>query len=118
MTVPPMVPNEPQLWMTVNDVFSIKGRGTVLTGRLEGNLPLNVGDILVCDGQRWPVVSIERFRALLNSAEPGSDVGVLVKHVPAGVELWGKTVQFVSSTAPFEGETTRGVPGKFWRRHG
>lgn len=119
MTVPPGMASEPQLWMTIDDAFHIKGRGTVLTGRLEGNVPLNVGDIAVCGGQRWPVTSIERFRMEAGSAEPGSDVGVWVKHVPADAgQLWGMTVQFMPGTAPSGAGTARGISGKLWRRHG
>src|SRR5260370_3221358 len=78
MSMSPMGQDSSQLWMTVSDVFHISGRGTVLTGRIEGTGQLTAGDILACDGWRWPIASIERFRAMLTTAEPGMEIGVLL----------------------------------------
>ncbi len=97
MTMPPMEPIEPQLWMNVADVFFIKGRGTVVTGQLEGNGDLRVGDTLVCEGQHWPVTGIEAFRATLQTVEPGSNIGILLRNGPEADVLRGKLVQFVPS---------------------
>lgn len=97
MTMPPMDPIEPQLWMNVGDVFAIKGRGTVVTGQLEGSGDLRVGDTLVCEGQHWPVSGIEAFRAALQAAEPGSNIGILLRNGPEADVLRGKLVQFVPS---------------------
>jgi elongation factor Tu len=94
MSMPPFGQDQPQLWMTVSDVFHIRGRGTVVTGRLEGNGQLNPGDTMVCNGGRWQVSGIEQFRAVLMTAEPGSDIGVLLKNGPAGDVLRGQNVQF------------------------
>jgi elongation factor Tu len=79
MTMPPGGPGGADLWMTINDVFHIPGRGTVVTGQLEGSVPLNVGDTLVCQGVRWQVSGIEMFRAVLTTAEPGSNIGILLR---------------------------------------
>jgi len=101
MTMPPPDVPEAGLWMHVSDVFHIKGRGTVVTGRLDGAGLLSTGDSLVCDGQRWPVSGIEQFRAILKTAEPGSSIGVLVRGESAvDVLLRGKLVQFVPGAGP------------------
>jgi elongation factor Tu len=120
MTTPPMDSALPELWMNVTDVFSIRGRGTVVTGRLEGNGLLSLGDIAVCDGVRWQVSGIEQFRSVLTTAEPGSNIGVLLRDAPAGNALRGRTLQFEPSGR------TAGAPGpqftvlapkkKLWRR--
>jgi translation elongation factor EF-Tu-like GTPase len=39
MTMPPAGPAGASLWMTISDVFHIPGRGTVVTGLLEGGVP-------------------------------------------------------------------------------
>jgi translation elongation factor EF-Tu-like GTPase len=109
MTIPPVDQDAPQLWMTVSDVFHIKGRGCVVTGRLEGNFRLSVGDALIGDdGQRWQIGMIEARGATLTAAEPGMDIGALLKGGPAGDELRGKTVQFELGSAS-------GLKKKRWR---
>jgi elongation factor Tu len=84
--------------MTVSDVFTIKGRGTVVTGRLEGTGQLNVGDTLVWEGQHWPVSGLEQFRATPRTVLPGTSIGILLRDVHSPDLLRGKTVQFVTST--------------------
>jgi elongation factor Tu len=112
MMMPPGGPGGPGLWMTVSDVFHIPGRGTVVTGQLEGNVPLNVGDSLVCDGTSWQVSGIEQFRSRLTTAEPGSDVGILLRNGPPGDVLRGRAVTFAQGTSGFGPR-----PGKRrWRR--
>lgn len=97
MTFSPMDPVEPGLWMNVGDMFHIKGRGTVVTGLLEGDGELRPGDALVCEGQHWPVSAIEAFRAALQVALPGANIGILLRTGPEADVLRGKIVQFVSS---------------------
>jgi len=80
--------------MGVSDVFSIRGRGTVITGQLEGDGQLQVGDIAVCDGMRWQVKGIEMFRAELMTAEPGQNIGVLLRDGPPRDVLRNRVVQF------------------------
>ena len=71
--------------MPVEDVFSITGRGTVATGRVErGILKLNdeVEIVGLNDEARKVVVTgIEMFRKLLDSAEPGDNIGALLRGV-------------------------------------
>ena len=68
--------------MPIEDVFSITGRGTVVTGRVEQGT-LNVGDKVEIVGirelQDTVVTGVEMFRKLLDSAEAGDNVGLLLR---------------------------------------
>jgi translation elongation factor EF-Tu-like GTPase len=97
MTIPLPGPIEPQLWMTAENIFYIKGRGTVVTGQLEGSGLLARGDDLVCDGLHWPVVGIEKIGEALGAAGPGMHVGVLLRNGPPPEVLRGKKLVFVPS---------------------
>ena len=70
--------------MSVEDVFSIKGRGTVVTGRVEQGV-LNVGDqveiVGLRDLQKTTVTGIEMFRKLLDEAMAGDNVGLLLRGI-------------------------------------
>lgn len=66
----------------VEDVFSISGRGTVVTGRVvEGTI--NVGEEVTISGtgKRTVVTGIEQFRKNLNSASMGDNAGLLLRGV-------------------------------------
>ncbi len=70
--------------MPVEDVFSITGRGTVATGRVEqGTLKLNdeVEIVGIKDTTKTVVTGIEMFRKLLDDAQAGDNVGVLLRGV-------------------------------------
>ena len=71
--------------MPVEDVFSITGRGTVSTGRVErGTVKLNdqIEIVGLSDEKRTSVVTgIEMFRKLLDSAEAGDNIGCLLRGV-------------------------------------
>ncbi len=68
--------------MPVEDVFSISGRGTVVTGRIERGV-VNVGDELaivgIKDTQKTTCTGVEMFRKLLDRGEAGDNVGVLLR---------------------------------------
>ena len=70
--------------MPVEDVFSISGRGTVATGRVESGV-LKTGDEIEIIGIRETKKSVctgvEMFRKLLDSGEAGDNVGVLLRGV-------------------------------------
>ena len=71
-------------FMQVEDVFTITGRGTVVTGRVErGNLKINDEvDILSSAGSRRTTVSgIEMFRKSLDYAQAGDNVGILLSDI-------------------------------------
>ena len=69
--------------MPIEDVFSITGRGTVVTGRVERGI-IKVGDVIDIIGmqetkQSTTVTGIEMFRKLLDRAEAGDNAGVLLR---------------------------------------
>jgi elongation factor Tu len=68
--------------MPVEDVFSISGRGTVVTGRIERGV-VNVGDELAIvglkDTEKTTCTGVEMFRKLLDRGEAGDNVGVLLR---------------------------------------
>jgi elongation factor Tu len=68
--------------MSVEDVMTITGRGTVVTGRIEQGV-LNVSDeveiVGLRDTQKTVVTGIEMFRKLLDSGQAGDNVGVLLR---------------------------------------
>lgn len=108
----------PGMWMGVSDVFHIKGRGTVITGQLEGNGLLKVGDLAACDGMRWQVRGIEMFGAKLTTAEPGANVGVLLRDGPPREVLHNRVVQFETDASATMGPQFSVVEPKKkrWRR--
>ena len=67
--------------MPIEDVFSIQGRGTVVTGRVERGA-INVGDeveiVGIRDTQTTTCTGVEMFRKILDRGEAGDNVGVLV----------------------------------------
>ena len=68
--------------MPIEDVFSITGRGTVVTGRIEQG-KVSVGDTVeivgLADTSSTTVTGVEMFRKLLDSGEAGDNVGVLLR---------------------------------------
>jgi len=68
--------------MPVEDVFSISGRGTVVTGRIERGV-INVGDEIeivgIRDTTKTTCTGVEMFRKLLDRGEAGDNVGVLLR---------------------------------------
>ena len=62
--------------MTVEDVFSIRGRGTVVTGKVELG-PLRVGEQVRINEVTVRVDGIEAFRKTLEQANAGDNVGLL-----------------------------------------
>jgi len=78
---PPRPTDKPFL-MPVEDVFSISGRGTVVTGRVETGI-IKVGEevevIGLRDTQKTTVTGVEMFRKLLDQGEAGDNIGALVR---------------------------------------
>ena len=76
---------EKPFMMPVEDVFSITGRGTVATGRVERG-KLNVGDVIDIVGlteepKQTTCTGVEMFRKLLDYAEAGDNIGALLRGV-------------------------------------
>ena len=97
--------------MPVEDVFSITGRGTVATGRVERGT-VKVGDnvelVGLADSARTLVVTgVEMFRKLLDSAEAGDNIGVLLRGIQRTEIERGQVLAAPKSIAPhtkFESE--------------
>ena len=68
--------------MPIEDVFSISGRGTVVTGRIERGI-VNVGDEIeivgIKDTEKTTCTGVEMFRKLLDEGRAGENVGVLLR---------------------------------------
>ncbi len=77
-------PVDKDFLMPVEDVFSISGRGTVVTGRVETGI-VNVGDeveiVGIKDTTKTTVTGVEMFRKLLDSGEAGDNIGALVRGI-------------------------------------
>ena len=75
-------PKDQPFLMPVEDVFSISGRGTVATGRIERGI-INVGEeveiIGIRDTQKTTCTGVEMFRKLLDQGEAGDNVGILLR---------------------------------------
>jgi elongation factor Tu len=80
----PFRPRDLPFLMPVEDVFSIKGRGTVVTGRVERGV-VKPGDEIEVVGikttRKTIVTGVEMFHKLLDEAEPGDAVGTLLRGV-------------------------------------
>lgn len=78
----PERPKDKPFLMPIEDVFSISGRGTVVTGRIERGV-IKVGDEVEIVGlrptQKTTCTGIEMFRKLLDQGEAGDNVGVLLR---------------------------------------
>ncbi|MCP4074287.1 MAG: elongation factor Tu [Hyphomicrobiales bacterium] len=86
----PERPIDQPFLMPIEDVFSISGRGTVVTGRIERGV-VNVGDeieiIGIRDTKKTTCTGVEMFRKLLDRGEAGDNVGVLLRGIDRdGVE--------------------------------
>ncbi|MBN9789154.1 elongation factor Tu [Pseudonocardia sp. TMWB2A] len=80
---PPRPTDKPFL-MPIEDVFSISGRGTVVTGRIETGI-VKVGEeveiVGIKDTTKTTVTGVEMFRKLLDQGEAGDNVGALIRGV-------------------------------------
>jgi len=89
--------------LSVEDVFSIEGRGTVATGRVERGT-LKVGEeveiVGIRDAQKTTVTGIEMFRKLLDSAESGDNVGLLLRGTKREDIERGQVICKVGSVKP------------------
>ena len=96
--------------MPVEDVFSIKGRGTVVTGRVErGQLKVNeeVEIVGITETKKVVTTGIEMFRKTLEDAQAGDNVGLLLRGIEKEDVERGQVVAKPGSITPhteFEGE--------------
>jgi elongation factor Tu len=78
----PQRPVDQTFLMPIEDVFSISGRGTVVTGRVERGI-VKVGDEIeivgIRDTQKKVVTGVEMFKKLLDEGQAGDNIGVLLR---------------------------------------
>ena len=89
--------------MPVEDVFSISGRGTVVTGRVERGV-INVGDEIeivgIKDTAKTTCTGVEMFRKLLDSGEAGDNIGALLRGVSRDDVQRGQVLSKPGSITP------------------
>jgi len=99
----PARPADLPFLMPVEDVFGIKGRGTVVTGRIERGI-VKVGDEIeivgIRDTRKSVVTGVEMFRKLLDQGEPGDNVGCLLRGVERDDVERGMVLAKASSLKP------------------
>ena len=80
----PNRPKEKPFLMPIEDVFSISGRGTVVTGRIEAGI-IKTGEEMEIIGikatQKSVCTGVEMFRKLLDTGEAGDNVGILLRGI-------------------------------------
>ena len=80
----PERPKDQPFLMPIEDVFSISGRGTVVTGRVESGV-INVNEEIeivgVKETQKTVCTGVEMFRKLLDQGEAGDNVGILLRGI-------------------------------------
>jgi elongation factor Tu len=89
--------------MSVEDVFSITGRGTVATGRVEkGKVKLgdNIEIIGIQETRKSVVTGIEMFRKLLDEAQSGDNVGMLLRGVEKNQIERGQVIAAIGTIKP------------------
>ena len=99
----PERPKDQPFLMPIEDVFSISGRGTVVTGRVETGI-INVNDAVEIIGIRETGKSVctgvEMFRKLLDQGEAGDNVGLLLRGINRDDVERGQAVSYTHLTLP------------------
>ena len=100
----PVRENEKPFLMPIEDIFSITGRGTVVTGRIEtGTIHVNDAVELVGFGdapRSTTVTGVEMFRKLLDQGEAGDNVGLLLRGIDKKDVKRGEVVAKPGSITP------------------
>ena len=106
----PQRPKDKPFLMPIEDVFSISGRGTVVTGRVERGV-VKVGDeveiVGIRDTQKTVVTGVEMFRKILDQGEAGDNIGILLRGTKREEVERGQVVAKPGSITPhkkFRGE--------------
>ncbi len=106
----PERPIDKDFLMPVEDVFSIEGRGTVATGRVERGIVKKMQEVEIVgirDTAKTTVTDIEMFRKLLDEGRAGDNVGLLLRGVKKDDIERGQVIAKVGSVTPhtkFEAE--------------
>ena len=108
--VEPARETEKPFLMAIEDVFSIAGRGTVATGRIERGIVYSNDEVEVVgirDTQKTTAVSVEMFKKILDQGQAGDNVGVLLRGLKKEDIERGQVLAKPGSITPhteFEGE--------------
>ncbi len=92
-----------QFLMPIEDVFSIKGRGTVVTGRIERGIihPMEEVEIIgIKDTRKTTVTGVEMFRKLLDEGQAGDNVGCLLRGIDRTEVERGQVLALPGSITP------------------
>ena len=103
--LPPRAVDKPFL-MPIEDIFSITGRGTVATGRIETGV-INIGDEvqiigLGAEGRKSVVTGVEMFRKILDRGEAGDNVGLLLRGIEKDEIKRGMVIAKPGSVKPHD----------------
>ncbi|CAK8725663.1 elongation factor Tu [Candidatus Electrothrix laxa] len=89
--------------MPVEDVFSISGRGTVATGRVESGV-IHIGDEIeivgIRDTQKTTITGVEMFRKLLDEGQAGDNIGALLRGTKREEVVRGQVLAAPGSITP------------------
>jgi len=99
----PERPIDKTFLMPIEDVFSIEGRGTVCTGRVERGIVKKMEEVEIVgirDTQKTTVTDIEMFRKLLDEGRAGDNVGLLLRGVKKTDVERGQVIAKVGSVKP------------------
>ena len=99
----PQRPTELPFLMPVEDVFSISGRGTVATGRIERGIINKMEEVEIVgikETQKTSVTDIEMFRKLLDKGEAGDNVGLLLRGIKKEDIVRGQVIVKPGSVTP------------------
>jgi elongation factor Tu len=99
----PERPKDQPFLMPVEDVFNIEGRGTVATGRVERGVLKKMEEVEIVgikDTVKTTVTDIEMFRKLLDFAEAGDNVGILLRGVKKDDIERGQVIAKVGTIKP------------------
>ncbi len=106
----PTRPRDRPFLMPIEDVFGIKGRGTVVTGRIERGVIKTGEEVEIVgftDTRKTVCTGVEMFRKTLDSGEPGDNVGCLLRGIERDEVERGQVLAHPNSIKPhtkFEGE--------------
>ncbi|TET96754.1 MAG: elongation factor Tu, partial [Dehalococcoidia bacterium] len=106
----PKRPRDKPFLMPIEDVFGIKGRGTVVTGRIERGVIKSGEEVEIVgftDTRKTVCTGVEMFRKTLDSGEPGDNVGCLLRGIEREEVERGQVLAHPGSIKPltkFEGE--------------
>src|SRR5262249_56903657 len=99
----PPRPVDKAFLMPIEDIFSIRGRGTVVTGRVERGI-VKVGDEVEIVGihptRKTVVTGVEMFRKLLDEGQAGDNIGALLRGVDKDEVERGQVVAKTGAITP------------------